>query len=126
MSEAVNPNPEAIEAILVMDSRQTQSGLRSQTIAGEWTRLYRVGPYYLDLTLKAEGQTSVLMGQFLQETSDSTMPKGMATLHLQGQTLVSAPIGVMGEFRLPVAQRGPYQLMIGLPQQTITVSPLEI
>ena len=125
MSEALD-NPEVIEAILVMDSRHTQSGLRSQTLTGEWTRLYRVGPYYLDLTLKSEGQAAVLLGQFLQETSDSSMPKGMATLHMQGQTLVSAPIGVMGEFRLPVNQRGPYQLMIGLPQQTITVSPLEI
>jgi hypothetical protein len=125
MSEA-QTTPEAIEAILVMDSRHTQNGLRSQTLSGEWTRLYRVGPYYLDLTLKSEGPSAVLLGQFLQETSDSSMPKGMATLHLQGQTLVSAPIGVMGEFRLPVSQRGPYQLMIGLPQQTITVSPLEI
>jgi hypothetical protein len=53
------------EAVLVMDSRDATSSLRSQAFAAGWSRLYQAGAYYLDLSLKQDGDHTVLMGHVL-------------------------------------------------------------
>jgi len=109
----VKPNPQGsleryasgsvlarFEAVLVMDSRDATSSVRSQAFTAGWSRLYQAGAYYLDLSLKQDGDHTVLMGHVLPPVGEHQVKGRVRMAQLEGE--VDSNIGPAGDFRLRV------------------------
>jgi hypothetical protein len=112
------------EAVLVMDSRDTTSSVRSQAFAGGWSRLYQAGAYYLDLSLKQDGDHTVLMGHVLPPVGEHQV-KGQVRISEQGGEKDSN-IGPAGDFRLEVKMGELQSLEVELETVRLTISDLGI
>ncbi len=112
------------EAVLVMDSRDTTSSVRSQAFAGGWSRLYQAGAYYLDLSLKQDGDHTVLMGHVLPPVGEHQV-KGQVRISEQGGEKDSN-IGPAGDFRLEVKMGELQALEVELETVCLTISDLGI
>ena len=112
------------EAVLVMDSRDTAPSLRSQAFAAGWSRLYQTGAYYLDLSLKQDGDQTVLMGHVLPPVGEHQV-KGWVRI---GQVLghKDSSIGAAGDFRVEVNLDELVGLEVELETVRLTVSDLGI
>ncbi len=112
------------EAVLVMDSRDTSSSVRSQAFAGGWSRLYQAGAYYLDLSLKQDGDHTVLMGHVLPPVGEHQVKGLVRIAEVEGQK--DSSIGPAGDFRLEV-KMGEFQaLEVELETVRLTISDLGI
>jgi hypothetical protein len=112
------------EAVLVMDSRDTTSSVRSQAFAGGWSRLYQAGAYYLDLSLKQDGDHTVLMGHVLPPVGEHQV-KGQVRISEQGGEKDSN-IGPAGDFRLEVKMGELQSLEVELETVRLSISDLGI
>lgn len=112
------------EAILIMDSRTTlASAVRHQNIPGAWSKLYKAGDMYLDLSLKVEGRGAMLVGQVIAEAHK---PVAMSVV-LQGPSRRSTSIvNEYGTFRLSVQEKGDHVLEFDLGEETFIVPGLEV
>jgi hypothetical protein len=110
------------EAVLVMDSRDTTSSVRSQAFAGGWSRLYQAGAYYLDLSLKQDGNHTVLMGHVLPPVGEHQV-KGAVRIALTEQ---ASNIGPAGDFRLEIQPGEAQGLEVELETVQLTISDLGI
>lgn len=124
--EPIKPSSPASrrEAILIMDSRTTPaSAVRHQNFHGVWSKLYKAGDMYLDLSLKAEGSGATLVGQVIAEAHK---PIALSVvLHGPGGSNLS-PVNEYGNFRLNVQEKGDHVLEFDLGGETFLVRGLEV
>ena len=100
MNARTNRAPIIVDAVLVMETPNSNSGLRRQAFAGGWSRLYQAGAYYLDLSLKQDGDHTVLMGHVLPPVGEHQVKGRVRMAQLEGE--VDSNIGPAGDFRLRV------------------------
>ncbi len=112
------------EAVLVMDSRDTTSSVRSQAFAGGWSRLYQAGAYYLDLSLKQDGDHTVLMGHVLPPVGEYQVTGLVRIAQVGGDK--DSSIGPAGDFRLEVKLDEFQGLEVELEMVRLTISDLGI
>jgi hypothetical protein len=110
------------EAILVMDSRDAAPTVRSQAFAAGWSRLYQAGAYYLDLSLKQDGDQTVLMGHVLPPVGEHQVKGQVRIAQLTGEKASS--IGAAGDFRVEVDLSQLQGLEVELETVRLTVSDL--
>lgn len=109
-----------VEAILIMDTRSVRAGLRNQDLAGNWSRLYKANQLYLDVSLKVERGSAVLMGQVIEAKPLETRPtdakpepvestlKGQARLKTLSDTVAAqVDLDESGGFRLDLPRGSP-------------------
>lgn len=118
-----NPMPRK-EAILIMDSRNTPtSAVRHQPIYSTWSKLYKAGDMYLDLSLKADGKATFLVGQVIAEAHQ---PVALSVV-LQGPSKRNtSAVNEYGTFRLIVPEKGDHVLEFDLGEETFLVRGLEV
>ena len=107
------------EAKLVMDSRETTTSVRSQAFVGGWSKLYQAGAYYLDLSLKMDGQAAVLMGHVLPPVGEHQV-KGRVRLDERHEV----SIGTAGDFRIEVHPNHIGKLEVELEAAQLVISNL--
>ncbi len=118
-----NPMPHK-EAILIMDSRTTPaSAVRYQSFRGTWSKLYKAGDMYLDLSLKAEGRGAVLVGQVIAEAYQPMVLN--VALYGPSQRETGA-VSEYGIFRLNIHEKGEHVLEFDLGKETFLVRGLEV
>ncbi|GIW33683.1 hypothetical protein [Meiothermus sp.] len=118
-----NPMPYK-EAILIMDSRNTPtSAVRHQPFHSAWSRLYKAGDMYLDLSLRPEGRDAVLVGQVIAEAHKPVTLS--VVLHGPGGSNRSL-VNEYGTFRLSVQEKGDHVLEFDLGEETFWVRGLEV
>lgn len=110
------------EAVLVMDSRDTTSSVRSQAFTAGWSRLYQAGAYYLDLSLKQDGDQTVLMGHVLPPVGEHQVKGQVRVAQLEGEQ--GSSIGPAGDFRLEVKLEALQGLEVELETVRLTISDL--
>lgn len=122
----MNPNPTASckEAILIMDSRNMASAaVRHQNFQGAWSKLYKAGDLYLDLSLKVDGKGTVLVGQVIAEAQKPVALH--VTLHGPSQSS-SSPVNEYGNFRMSILEKGDHLLEFDLGEESFVVRGLEV
>ncbi|MBF6593055.1 MAG: hypothetical protein IVW51_01245 [Thermaceae bacterium] len=113
------------EAILIMDSRSSQSGLRHSGLSASWSKLYKAGGVYLDLSLKSEGSGAVLLGQVIAESKHPRVHS--LSLHgVEGTAVATSPVNEYGGFRLELKEKGDYSLEFNLGAESFKVDGLEV
>ena len=112
------------EAVLVMDSRDAAPSVRSQAFAAGWSRLYQAGAYYLDLSLKQDGDHTVLMGHVLPPVGEHQV-KGLVRV-TQAHGNMDSNIGPAGDFRLRVDMGVMQGLEVELETVRLTIKDLGI
>ncbi|GIW25221.1 hypothetical protein [Meiothermus sp.] len=112
------------EAILIMDSRHTPTrAVRHQAFRSSWSKLYKAGNLYLDLSLKAEGKETVLVGQVIAEAQQPMV----LNVVLKGPSQRNAStVNEYGNFRLSVEEQGEHVLEFDLGEETYLVRGLEV
>jgi hypothetical protein len=119
-----NPPSSRKEAILIMDSRNLPSAaVRCQNFHGTWSKLYKAGDMYLDLSLKAEGRGAMLVGQVLVEVQKPVALN--VTLHSPSRSNTS-PVNEYGNFRVSIQEKGDHVLEVDLGEETFLVRGLEV
>jgi hypothetical protein len=120
-----NPNtPETREAILIMDSRRNVSSLRSGSLSSTWNKLYKVGDAYLDVSLKSEGETSLLVGQVISEKG---VPSGHILLLDEDQQVKFAQGFESGAaFRFELNTADQYRLEMKIGEERFGISNLDL
>jgi len=113
------------EAILIMDSRSTPHlAVRKQNFSGFWSKLYKAGELYLDLTFRSEGANAVLMGQVI---TNQELLSPRVVLHSPGKTsIATTKLTESGRFRFEVKEPGDHLLELGVGEETFMVQGLEI
>lgn len=112
------------EAILIMDSLFTPSiALRQQSFRGGWSKLYKAGDLYLDLTLKTEGSKVVLVGQAIAEAQK---PVALNVVLHGPSGCEASPVNEYGIFRLNIQEKGSHMLEFDLGEETFMVPGLEV
>lgn len=119
-----NPPASRKEAVLIMDSRNIPSAaVRHQNFQGVWSKLYKAGDLYLDLSLKVDGKGTVLVGQVIAEAHQSAALRVV----LQGPSRRdTSAVNEYGTFRLRVQEKGEHALEFDLGEETFLVQGLEI
>lgn len=114
----------AKEAILIMDSRSTQtSTVRHQPSHSAWSKPYKAGDMYLDLSLKADGNGAVLVGQVIAEAYQPVVQ----SVVLQGPgSRSTSSVNEYGIFRLNIQKKGDYVLTFDMGEETFMVRGLEV
>ena len=117
-------------ASLIFDSRALPSiaGVRSTETANRQL-LYRAGDYSIDLQVGASQQSRCeLIGQVLNESETAFDSVAGLKLELAGQEELrhKTVTDRMGEFRIADIRCGEYDLLIELPQGSITITGLPI
>jgi hypothetical protein len=107
------------EAVLITDSREMASSVRSQAFIGGWSKLYQAGTYYLDLSLKMDGQAAVLLGHVLPPVGEHQV-KGRVRVN-RTQT----ELGSVGDFRIEVDAVQLKNLEVELENVALTVRDLD-
>jgi hypothetical protein len=107
------------EAVLITDSREMASSVRSQAFIGGWSKLYQAGTYYLDLSLKMDGQAAVLLGHVLPPVGEHQV-KGRVRVN-RTQT----ELGPAGDFRIEVDAVQLKNLEVELENVALTVRDLD-
>lgn len=115
--------PNQVEAILVMDSRTTSIAVRSHN-AGAWNKLYKMDEYYLDLSLKPDGERALLLGKLVNPNPHAT--GSVSLISPEGEPAGQAPLNDTGIFRLLVERSGTYQLQMRLGEQQFVVRSLDV
>ena len=108
------------EAVLIMDSLETKSSVRSQAFSAGWSRLYQAGEYYVDLSLRLEGAHAVLMGHILPPVGACDLEGRVRLSHARGETV--SELGRAGNFRLEVARGNLSGLEVDLGLETLSIS----
>lgn len=121
----LRPVAAAKEAILIMDSRSAQKGLRGSGLSASWSKLYKAGGVYLDLSLKLEGSGAVLLGQVITESKQPKV-RTLTLLDSGGAPVASSPVSDYGGFRLELKDQGDYALEFSLGGETFKVEGLEV
>ncbi len=118
-----NPTPRK-EAILIMDSRTTPTrAVRHQNFQGAWSKLYKAGDMYLDLSLKAEGKGATLVGQVIAEAQK---PVALNVVLHGPSGCEASPVNECGIFRLNIQGKGDHMLEFDLGEETFMVPGLEV
>ncbi len=112
------------EAILIMDSRfMPGRALRHQSFRDGWSKLYKAGDLYLDLTLKTEGAKFVLVGQVIAEAQQFSELN--ITLH-RPNGYNTSPVNEYGIFRLNIQEKGSHMLEFDLGQDAFVIHGIEV
>lgn len=112
------------EAILVMDSRVKVLAVRSQKITGSWSKLFKMGNHYLDLSLRASDSKAVLLGKVVSpEGIDSGT---VALLGEKGEDWGQAKLSTTGMFNLAIEQAGIYNLEMSIGHQQFVIRPVDV
>ncbi|MCX7782591.1 MAG: hypothetical protein N2318_02985 [Meiothermus sp.] len=119
-----NPPASRKEAILIMDSRNMPSAaVRHQNFRGAWSKLYKAGDLYLDLSLRVDGKGTVLVGQVIAEAQKPVALH--VTLHGPSQSS-SSPVNEYGNFRVSILEKGDHLLEFDLGEESFVVPGLEV
>lgn len=112
------------EAILVMDSRVNVLAVRSLKITGSWSKLFKMGDRYLDLSLRAGDAQAVLLGKVVcpEGVSGGTV----ALVGEKGETWGQAKLSPTGMFNLAIEQAGIYNLEMSIGQQQFVIKPVDV
>jgi hypothetical protein len=113
-------------AVLVMETRDSNRGLRTQAFAGGWSRLYQAGDYYLDLSFKPEVKNAVLIGRLLPSTPQERLEGRVKLRPMTGGEGLEAPLEPSGVFRFECNVSGDQALMVDLQGTTLRVEPIEM
>ncbi len=112
------------EAILIMDSRTTPTrAVRHQNFQGAWSRLYKAGDLYLDLSLRVEGQGATLVGQVIAEAQK---PVALNVVLHGPSGSEASPVNDYGIFRLNIREKGDHVLEFDLGDEAFMVPGLEV
>lgn len=122
LKSVASPNK---EAILIMDSRSTPSGVRSAGFGSAWSKLYKAGGVYLDLSLKPEAGGAVLLGQVIAEAKLPRV-RSLTLLGGEGAALATGVVNEYGGFRLELKAKGDYALEFNLGAETFKLDGLEV
>lgn len=127
MIEAAEPR-RFLEAVLLMDSQTTAVSVRHQAWTNGWSRLYQIGQYYLDLTMKSRpGASSVLLGQLVGPQGSTQAPPARIRLTADnGRDLASTHVGPRGELRVTPNRVGGLRLVLEFDAGEPMVSMLEL
>lgn len=112
-------------AELVIESRGIAPMVRSFSFSDSWSRLYRAEDYYLDMTCKPQGRSTMLKGQLMLESTSDVQTEAVVTLSSNNQEISRAQLDDWGQFRLTLEQQGSYELVLKMPCLTLMI-PLEI
>lgn len=115
----------AKEAILIMDSRGARSGLRGSGLSASWSRLYKAGGVYLDLSLKSEENGAVLLGQVITESKHPRV-RSLTLLGSGGTPVAASQVSDYGGFRLELKDKGDYTLEFNLGGEIFKMDDLEV
>ncbi len=117
-----------LEAVLLMDSRTTAVSVRNQACLIGWSRLYQIGQYYLDLTLKSRpGMPSLLLGQLVgPQGSTQTPPARIRLTADDGRDLESTNLSARGELHVTSNRAGGLRLVLEFDAGAPMVSMLEL
>jgi hypothetical protein len=126
MNTRTNRAPIIVDAVLVMETRDSNVGLRTQAFAGGWSRLYQAGDYYLDLSFKAEPKNAVLIGRLLPSTPQERLEGRVELRPVTGGEGLETPLEASGEFRFECNASGEHALMVDLQGTTLRVQPIEM
>ena len=126
MNARTNRLPIIVDAVLIMETRNSNAGLRTQAFSGGWSRLYQAGDYYLDLSFKPESKTAVLLGRLLPSTPQERLEGRVELLPVSGADGLEAPLHPSGEFRFECNTSGEHALMVDLQGTTLRVQPIEM
>ena len=107
-----------------MESRGLAPAVRSVDFSGTWSKLYKAGDVYLDMTLKPAAKVASLQGQLLTEGTRAL--QGEIKLLKDGAVLASTMLGADADFGLNVAQPGVYALELELGGKTLAISDIEV
>jgi hypothetical protein len=118
----------SLEAVLLMDSHTTTVSVRNQAWTNGWSRLYQIGQYYLDLTLKSRpGMPSVLLGQLIGPRGSTQTPPARIRLTADdGCDLESTNVSARGELRVIPQRAGGLRLVLEFDAGAPMVSMLEL
>lgn len=111
------------EAVLVMDSREATPSVRSQAFIAGWSRLYQAGAYYLDLSLKRDGERAVLMGHVLPPVGEHQVRGQVRVGPIESE---ASKVGPAGDFRLEVDLGSLRSLEVELETVRLTIGDLGI
>ncbi len=112
------------EAVLIMDSRTTSTrAVRHQNPHGAWSKLYKAGDLYLDLSLKVEAKGATLVGQVIAEAQK---PVALNVVLHGPNGCEAGPVNEYGIFRLNIQGKGDYLLEFDLGEEAFMVPGLEV
>lgn len=119
--------PRAQTATLVMDSRHNLISVRSQSLMGSWSQLFKAGNRYLDLNFQNKGAESVLFGYLVSDPGTPISTHAMVRLSsstVEYQTTLSSS----GSFRITLNGnlKEMYCFELDLSDQVISIDRLEI
>ena len=112
-------------ASLVIESRGFADDVRSSQSQLEWSKLFSAGEYYIDLSLRSEGDGFALKGQVLAVDSSRALPKGRAALTLASKAKVSEALNASGAFSLELDEADFSDLEITLSEAILRVAMTE-
>lgn len=118
---ALSPTIQA--TVSVTDPRVNAPSLHHQGINSVWNKLYSVGSYYLDLSLKTEAGYSVLLGKVVGLVGHSA--GAVHLLDVEGGRLESAALKPSGAFRLSPGSGGNYGLELELGGERFVLSQMD-
>ena len=114
------------KAELIADVTGKASDVRGASFANTWTKLYKAGGYYIDLTFTPRAQAADLIGELLTPLGSEAIPQGKVILsHLRDGETLKASLDDSGGFMLKLQKVGQYQLDIQLGSEKLSVQNLE-
>ncbi|KZK15548.1 hypothetical protein A3962_09955 [Meiothermus taiwanensis] len=112
------------DGILIMDSRHALGApQRHQGLLNVWNRLYKIGSFYLDLSLKRGPNGAFLVGQVIGAAQKP--PALRVTLHAPSYSR-SSFITERGNFRIQLPDKGDLELELTLDSETFWVRGLDV
>jgi hypothetical protein len=126
MNTRTNRTPIIFDAVLVMETRSPNVGLRTQAFTGGWSRLYQAGDYYLDLSFKPEVKNAVLMGRLLPSAPQERLEGRVELRPIAGGEGIETSLESSGVFRFECNVSGEQALMVDMQGTILRVEPLEM
>ena len=105
---------------LVMESRGIAPQVRSLANSCYWSKLYRAGQYFLDLSCKSNDASHVIRGHLFAESGYEVV-KGKINLNQLNDAPIQANLSNFGEFKLDVLESGCYELEVSLEGQSLKI-----
>lgn len=113
---------EYAEPVLVMESRGVTPNTRNFRFSDTWSRLYRLGEYFLDLSYHPAETSARLQGQVLNAEGETLATEGQVSLYDRtGQKVVDVPLDHFGQFSLSMTPMEIYKLVVDMKGDSLVI-----
>lgn len=117
-------------ATLIMESHGLAHEIRSIRFSSfrTWSKLFQVGPYFLDVNLQPGKDTLELRGEIMSLDGEDLLLGGTVTLHEEGdsQPLDTTPLDSDVDFKFAIHHTGSYQLTMELNGNRFIVPRIKV